>query len=150
THGERLHDVDDTSALVLYRRIVDLHLQSTVGIKRRQVIEMNLVSRLLRLLEIDRVHLEQGKVPLTFLRAADMPLDGITSAQAEPPDLARAHIDVIRSRKVVGIRRAQKAESVLQNFHNALADYVDVTGSQALQDRKHQLLLTHRAGIFDL
>jgi hypothetical protein len=50
----RRDDVDDAAGLVLDGRIFELHLQPLVGIERRQIVEMDLVLDLLRVLEIDR------------------------------------------------------------------------------------------------
>jgi hypothetical protein len=47
-------------------------LQPLLGIERRQVVEVDLVARLLGVLEIDRVDLEQREVALAFFRRADL------------------------------------------------------------------------------
>ena len=103
-----------------------LHLQPLVGIERRQVVEVDLVARLVRILEIDRVDLEQREVALALLRAADLAFDRVAGAQAEPPDLRGRDVDVVRARQVVRFRRAQEAEAVLQHLDHAFADDLDV------------------------
>ena len=77
------------------RRIGDLELEALVGIERRQVVEMDLVPDLLRILEIDGVDLEQGEIALALLGAADRAVDRVAGAQAEPPDLRGRDIDVV-------------------------------------------------------
>ena len=111
---------------------------------------MHLVAGLVRILEIDRVDLEQCKVPLAFLRAPDLTFHRIAGAQGEAPDLARADIDVIGAGKIIRIRRAQEAEAVLQHLDDPLADDLDFARCQALQDGEHQFLLAQRAGILNL
>jgi hypothetical protein len=45
------------------------------------------VARFFRVLEIERVDLEQREIAFAFLGAADMTVDGIAGAQAEAADL---------------------------------------------------------------
>ena len=51
--AERRDEIDDPRRQVLVGRILDLHLEPLVGIERRQVVEVDLVARLVRVLEID-------------------------------------------------------------------------------------------------
>ena len=147
--AERRHDVDDAAGLVLARRLLDLHLQPLVGIERRQVVEMDLVALLLGVLEIDGVDLEQREIALALLRAADLAFDRVAGAQAEAADLRGRDVDVVGAGEIVGVGRAQEAEAVLQHLDHAGAGDLDVTGGQLLQDREHQLLLAHGAGVLD-
>ena len=134
----------------LSRRIFDLHLQPLVGIERRQIVEMDLVADLLRIVEIDRVDLEQREIALAFLRAADRPFDRVAGLQREAADLRGRDVDVVRTGQIVGVGRAQEAEAVLQHFDDAVADDLDVLRGELLEDREHQLLLAHDAGVLDL
>ena len=111
---------------------------------------MNLVADLLGILEIDRVDLEQREIALALLRAADRAVDGVAGAQAESPDLRGRDVDVVRTGQVVRIGRAQEAEAVLQHLDDAGADDLDLARGQLLEDREHQLLLAHGAGVLDL
>jgi hypothetical protein len=85
------------------RRRGQFHLDALVRIERRQVVEVDAVAHLLRIVEVDGVDLEERKIALAFLGRADLALDGVASAQAEATDLAGAHIDVVRPRQVVGL-----------------------------------------------
>src|SRR4029077_8881704 len=87
---------------------------------------------------------------LAVLGRADLALDRVAGAQAEPPDLARAHIDVVGAREVVGLGRAQEAEAVLQDLQHAVAVDRDVVLGELLQDREHHVLLAERRGTLDL
>src|SRR5689334_22503577 len=60
-----------------------LEAEPLVGIERRQIVEVDAVADLLRLVEIDSVDLEQREVALAFLGRADLPLDRVAGAQAE-------------------------------------------------------------------
>ena len=111
---------------------------------------MDLVPDLVGILEIDRVDLEQREIALALLGAADLPFDGIAGAQAEAANLRWRDIDVVRTRQIIRVRRAQEAETVRQHFNDAFADDFDFLAGELLQDREHQLLLAHGAGIFDL
>ncbi len=147
--ADRRHDVDDTGREILLGRILVFHLQPFVGIERRQIVEIDLVARLFRVLEIERVDLEQRKVAFAFLRAADMTVDGIARAQAETPDLRGRDVDVVGSRQIIRFRRAQKAEAVRQHFDDTFADDVGLARRELLEDAEHQLLLAHRRGVLD-
>ena len=86
---------------------------------------------LLRVLEIDRVDLEQGEIALALLGAADLALDRVAGAQAEAADLRGRDIDVVRAGQVVGVGRAQEAEAVLQDLDHAVADDLDLARRRA-------------------
>ena len=111
---------------------------------------MDLVADLLGILEIDGVDLEQGEIALAFLGAADRTVDGVARAQAELPDLARRHVDVVGAGEIVRIGRTQEAEAVLQHLDDARTDDFHLARRQLLQDREHQFLLAHGAGVLDL
>ncbi len=134
---------------ILLGRILVLHLQPLVGIERRQVVEVDLVAGLLGVLEIDGVDLEQRKVALALFRAADLAVEGVAGAQAEAADLRGRDIDVVGAGQVIRLRRAQEAEAVGQHLDDAFADDVDLFQRELLEDREHQLLLAHRAGVLD-
>ena len=148
--ADRRHDVDDARREVLLGRILVLHLQPLVRIERREVVEVDLVARLLRLLEIDGVDLEQREVALAVLGRADMAVDGVAGAQAEAADLRGRDVDVVRAGQVVRFRRAQEAEAVGQHLDHAFADDVDLLLRKLLEDAEHQLLLAHGRGVLDL
>ena len=130
--------------------ILHLHLQAFFGIQRRQIVEVDAMAHRVGRLEIDRVHLQQGEVTLAIARRADLAIDRIAGAQAEAADLTGTDIDVVRAGKIVGLRTAQEAESVGQDFQRALAvDRLIVVG-EVLQDREHDVLLAQRRRVFDL
>jgi hypothetical protein len=132
------------------RRILDFQLQPLFGIERRQVVEVDLVLGLLRVLEIDRVDLQQREIALAFLRAADLALDGVAGAQRRSGGSARARHRCRPDRQIIGIGRAQEAEAVLQHFDHAFADDLGFARRKLLENGEHQLLLAHGAGVFDL
>src|SRR5262245_36484732 len=78
-----------------------------------------------------------------------MAFDCVAGAQPEASDFAWRDINVVRPGEVIGFRRAQEAESVGKDLDHAFADDVDFLSSELLEDREHQLLLAHGAGIFD-
>jgi hypothetical protein len=75
--AQRCHQIDDPCRQILGGRIVRLHTQPFIRIERRQIVEMDLVADLLRILEIDRVDLQKREIALAFLWAADRPLDRV-------------------------------------------------------------------------
>ncbi len=64
---------------------------------------MDLVASLFGILEIDGVDLEKRKIALPVLGAADFTLDRVAGPQAEPSDLARAYIDIVRPGEIICI-----------------------------------------------
>ncbi len=134
--ADRRHDVDDAGREILRGRILVLHVEPFIRIKRRQIVEIDLVAGLFRVLEVDRVDLEQGEVALALLRAADMAVEGVAGPQAEAADLRGRYVDVVRSRQIVRFRRAQKAEAVGENFDDAFADDVGLAHRQLLEDAR--------------
>src|SRR5579862_10340 len=105
---------------------------------------------LFRILEIERVDLEQGKIALAFLGAADMAVDSIAGAQAETADLRRRNIDIVGAGQVIRFRRSKKAEAVGKHLDDAFTDDIGLPRGKLLEDAEHQLLFAHGRGILDL
>ena len=111
---------------------------------------MDLVLDLLGVLEIDGGDLEQREIALAILGRADRAFHRVAGAKAEAADLRRRNIDIVGARQVVGFRRAQEAEAVLQGFDHALAHDLDIAFGQFLEDREQHVLLAHGGGVLDL
>ena len=159
--GAELHalaglDLDCRRRLFLFLRHLDvalaleLHGELLVGIERRQVVEVDAVPDLVRVVEVDLVDLEQGEIALAILRRADLAFDRIAGAKRETAHLARGDVDVVGPGKIVGLGRAQEAEPVLEDFQHAVAEDRGVVFRELLQDREHHVLAPQRAGVLDL
>ena len=111
---------------------------------------MNLVPNFVRVFKIDRVYLKQRKITLAFARTADEALDGVASTQAKPANLRRRHINIIWSGQIVGVWRAQKPETIEQDFDHTLTNNFDLFAGELFQNCEHQLLFAHDGGVFDL
>src|SRR5882724_10719259 len=96
-----------------------------------------------------RFDFQQRKIAFAFLGAADVAFDGIAGAKPEAADLRGRNIDIIGSRQIIGVRRAQESESVGENLNDAFADNVGFLDRELFENCEHQLLLAHGAGIFD-
>ena len=125
-----------------------LHAQPLLRIEGREVVEVDLVARLVRVLEIDRVDLQERKITLAVLGRADVAVDGVTGTQSKPADLRGGDVDVVGTRQVVRLRRAQKTEAVGEHLDHAFTNDVGFAHGELLEDTEHQLLLAHGAGIF--
>ena len=68
--ADRRDQIDDAGGVVL---VVVLELDPLLRIERRQVVEQDLVARLLGLLEVDRFDLEQREVALALLGRTNQP-----------------------------------------------------------------------------
>ena len=118
-------------------------LESIVGIKRSQVVEEDLVSRFVRMLEVDGFDLDQGEIALSIFRRTYLAGNGIAGAQIELADLRRRNVDVVRSGQIVVVRRAEESESVRQGFENAFTEDEAALFGLRLQDLEDQFLLPH-------
>ena len=147
---DRADQIDDPGRAVLHRRVLDLHLQPLIRIKRRQVVEVHLVARLFRIIKVDLGRLDQAEIALILARGLNDPLNRIPRPQRKLPDHLGTHIDIIRSRQIVRRRAAQEPKPILQNFqHTITADFPTFLG-MLLQDREHHLALAHRRRVLDL
>ena len=107
--ADRRHQVHDARRQVVGGR---LELEALLRIERRQVLEEQLVARLVGRLEVDRLDLDQREVALAFLRRPDLPGHRVAGLQVELADLRRRDVDVVGARQVVVVGRAQEAEAV--------------------------------------
>ena len=130
---------------VLRRR---LEREPLLRIERRQVLEEQLLARLIGRLEVDRLDLDQREVALAFLRRPDLARHGVAGLQIELADLRRRHVDVVGARQVVVVGRAQEAEAVGQHLEHAFREDEAALLGLRLQDLEDQILLAHagRAG----
>ena len=65
---------------ILSSWILNFELQALVGIERGQVVEMDLVPGLLRVLEVDGVAFKQREIPFSLLGAPDDAFDRIAGS----------------------------------------------------------------------
>ena len=122
--------------------------QPLLRIERREVLEEELVARLVGRLEVDRLDLDQREIPLAVFRRPHLAGDRVAGLQVELADLRRRHVDVVGARQVVVVGRAQEAESVRQHFEHAFGEHEAAQLGLRLEDLENQILLAHagRAG----
>ena len=140
--------VDDARHQVFGGAVAGFHHQTLIGEQRRQVLEQDLVLGVFRLVEVDRVNLEQGEVALAVFRRANLAGNGVTGTQVEATNLAGRHIDVIRAGQVGGVGRAQEAEPVLKDLQYAVTEDVFAAFGMFFQDAEDHILLTRSAHVF--
>ena len=142
--ADRRHQVHDPAESCRAR----LEDEALLRIERRQVLEEQLVARLLGRLEVDRLDLDQREVALPFLRRPDLARDGVAGLQIELADLRRRDVDVVGARQVVVVGRAEEAEAVGQHLEHAFREDEPALLGLRLEDLEDQLLLAHagRAG----
>ena len=146
--ADRRAEIDDAAGQVFGGAVAGFHLHPLVGEQRRQVLEENLVLRILRTIEVDRVDLEQGEVTLALFRRPDLADDGVARAQVEAPDLARRDIDVVGAGQVGRVGGAQEAEAVLKNLQHAIAGDLFTTFRVLLQQGEDDVLLARTGHVF--
>ena len=120
-----------------------------IGIERGEVVEEDLLARLIGGLEVDGLDLEQGEVALGVLGRTHLAGDGVAGAQVEAPDLGGRDVDVVGPGQVVVVGRAQEAEPVGQHFQHALGEDQAVFLGLGLEDLEDQLLLAQPAVVLD-
>ena len=143
--SDRGHEVHDPGGEVV---LGGLEPDPVLGIERRQVVEEDPLPRCLRGLEVDRLHLDESEIPLALFRRANLAGDGVAGSEIELADLRRRDVDVVRSREIVVLGRAEESESVGQTLENAFGEDETALLRLGLQDLEDQLLLPHagRAG----
>lgn len=70
---------------------------------------------------VDAIHFYQCEIAFAFLGCANFTLNGVAGMQVEAPNLRRGYVNIIRTGQIGSIRRAQKTETILQNFQGAIA-----------------------------
>ena len=105
--GVRLDSGDTVSLSRQVRQIFD-----AAGLTELKVFasggfdEFSVADALDRGAAIDAVDLDEGKIPLAFLRGAYLAVDRVAQFQAEPLDLGRGDVNVVRAGEVVVFCRA--------------------------------------------
>ena len=87
---------------------------------------------LFRILEIDRIDLEQREIAFVLLWTADNAFDRVACAQTKFADLRRRNINIVRPGQIIGIGRTQEGEAVRQHLDDAFSDDLDVAAGELL------------------
>ncbi len=122
-----------------------LHLDALLRIERREVVEEDLVARLLGRLEVDGLDLDQREILFALVRRADVAADGVAGLEVELANLGRRHVDVVRPGQIVVVRRAEEAVAVGQNFKDALGEDVALFFALCLENLEDKVLLAESA-----
>ena len=153
---------DDQAALALAHRrqqvhhpaadaLADrLHLDPLLGIEGGEVVEENLVARLLGRLEVDGLDLDQGKILLALVRRANVAADRVAGLEVEFANLRRRDVNIVGAGQIVVVGRAQEAVAVGQNLQHALGKDVAFFFALRLKDLEDQILFAKAAGAWNL
>ena len=125
------------------RALERLELDALLRVERRQVLEEDLVARLLGRLEVDRLDLDEREVALAVLRRPDDAGHRVAGVQIELADLRRRDVDVVGAGQVVVVGRTQEPEAVGQRLEHALREDQPALLGPRPQDLEDQLLLAH-------
>ena len=147
--GDQIDDAGRQFFFLLVVLAFDFQMQLFIGIERRQIVEINAMAHLIRVIEINLIDLQQGEIPFAIFWRADLAFNRIAGAQTKAPHLAGGNINIIRTGQIVGLRGAQEAEAILQHFQNAFPINGDVIHRQLLQAGEHQFLLAQIRGVFN-
>ena len=153
---------DDQAALALAERRQQVHhparqvlglgleIDLLLRVERREVLEEDLLLRLLGRLEVDRLDLDQREVALAVLRRPDDAGDGVAGVQVELADLRGRDVDVVGAGQVVVVGGAQEAEAVGERLEHAFREDVAALLGAHAEDLEDQLLLAHARGAGDV
>ena len=147
--ADRRAQVDDAGHQVFGSAVAGFHHQTLIGEQRRQVLEQDLVLGVFRLVEVDRVNFQQGKVALAVFGRANLAGNGVTGTQVEATNLAGRHIDVIRAGQVGRVGRAQETEPILKDLQYAVTEDVFAAFGMFFQDAKDHILLARSAHVLE-
>src|SRR3546814_4521576 len=112
-------------------------LQFALGIKRRQVVEIDAVADDIGIVEIDGGELGQREIALAVLGPADLAFDGVAGTQAEFTNLIGRDVDVVGTSEIVRLGAAQETETVGQHLDRAEPhDLITEIGLFLEEDRK--------------
>jgi hypothetical protein len=98
---------------------------------------------------VDLADFEQRKIPLAVLGRPNEPRHGVARAQVETAYLTRADVDIVGTREIRAVRRAQEAEAVLQDLEHAFAEDVFAVLGVGFQDREDDVLLAGSSKILE-
>src|SRR5207247_6120808 len=101
--------------------------------------ERDPVLRLLGLLAVDRLDLEEREVALALLGRPHLAHDGVAGAQVEPLDLAGRDVDVVGAVEVVPVGAAEKAVALRKNLEDPLAAQDRIRIEQRLLDAEDEV-----------
>lgn len=124
----RRNQINNAGGIVLFAAN-DVKIEFFGRIKRRKVVKIDTQLGFFRIFKINRINFGQGKITFVVFWTADFALYGIAGAQAEFFDLRRRNVNVIGTGQIVGFGRAQKTETVLQNFYGSFAVNCLIVGS---------------------
>ena len=98
---------------------------------------------------VDAVEVDQREIAFVVFRHAHRAFDGVAGVQVEAADLVGGDVDVVGAGEVGGVRAAQKAEAVGQDFERAGAVEVFALHHQLADDGEDKILFAQAVGVFD-
>lgn len=146
--ANRCRQIQYARRQVFGRTIAALHPQTGIGVQRRQVLEQDLAAGVFRLVVVDFVDFQQGKIALAFFWRANLTGNGVTCAEVEAADLARGYVDVVGTGEVGTVSRAEETESILQYLEHAVAEDIFSAFRMLLQNGEDNVLLAHAGKVF--
>ena len=141
--AERCQQIHDARAEILTHCF---ELDPLLRIKRRQIVEKNLVAGLFGRLEVDSFYLHQREILLALMRRPHLATDGVAGLQVKLANLRWRNVNVVRAGQIVVIRRAQKSVAIRKDFEHAFGEDVAFFFALRLQDLENQILFAHAAG----
>ena len=150
TFSNGRNDIDHPRRQILLCSIFNLEAETLVWIEWCEIIKVNFVPNFFRVFEINKIHLQQRKVALAFLRTSNKSLDGVTGSQPKTTNLRWRYIYIVWSREIIRVWRSKKTKPIRENLDYPLSDYLNVPRCQLFKYGEHQLLFPHYGSVFNL
>ena len=147
--ADRGDHVDDAAREVLVAAHVTLEHEMLVREEWRQVLEQHAVLDALGRQAVDGVDAHECEVAFAVLGRADLAFDRVAGVKIEAADLGGRDVDVVRARKIGGVRAAKEAEAVGKHFERAVTEDLLAALGLLLENGEHELLLAHALGVVD-
>ena len=148
TFTDRGAQVDNTTGQIFGGTVTDFHLHAYSREQRGQVLEENLVFRVLWTIVVDRVDFQQCEVPLAFFWRTDFTDDGVASAQVEASNLAWRDINIVWAGQVRSVSGTEEAEAVLENLQHAITGDFLAAFRVLFEQGENHVLLARTGHIF--
>src|SRR5207249_231868 len=99
---------------------------------------------------VDSFDLDQCEIAFAIFGRTHLSGNRVPRAEIELADLRWRDIDVIRTRKIVVVGRAEESETIRKRFQNAFTENEPAFFGLRLQDFENQFLLPHSGSTLDV
>src|SRR5690606_12300569 len=144
------NQIKNAGGKVFGRAVTQFQHQALVREQRGKVFKQNFVFGAFRLVAVNFVNFQQGKIAFAFFRRADFTADFIDLAQVKAADLTGGYIDIVRAGEVRAVRAAQETKTILQNFQHTITVNIFAAFGMVFQNGEDDVLFTGAADVLEV